>query len=502
MTHRLRDFAKGTVGLVVLLALVPPRGGFAQVISLKTVPIPTGDQFVLYPSRSLGMGGVSIALEDPFADAFANPAKGARQVGSLLFVSPTIYNVSDHGGAGRSFSTGGLYGHGSWFGGGLVAVQQLDVPVNDFAWFQLPTAGRNLLGEWPTNLYVQALVGMRLPGTHVSLGASVYRARLRALQGVERLYSQSWSITQDGDMTDLRLGLLAEQSDGGWVEAALVHDRVDMTHDVTYVDFLQDPGPGPGQDELWVQENQSRTRTTGLQLGVVRPLAAAGWRIGGLLTVNRKTHPKIPNYDVAGIPRDPGNSTAYDLGIGIARQWGKGLFGLDLVYQPARSHTWAEAGEPALAADGTTIAAGGHTIDNWFHFSNLRIATGISQTIRSAGFQLGLSLLLYDYSLRQVDHFTGLTDRTHEGWIEWAPTWGGVLRFSDLEVRYSGRLAMKGFPSLLGGGRDFVNVPTGPVPLASGDDYLVPITRPTNLPDYATFTNQLSVVIPIGGTRR
>ena len=33
----------------------------AQSIALKTVPIPTGEQYLIFPSRGLGMGGLSIA---------------------------------------------------------------------------------------------------------------------------------------------------------------------------------------------------------------------------------------------------------------------------------------------------------------------------------------------------------------------------------------------------------------------------------------------------------
>ncbi|NIX25121.1 MAG: hypothetical protein GWN07_37115, partial [Actinobacteria bacterium] len=43
------------------------------------------------------------------------------------------------------------------------------------------------------------------------------------------------------------------------------------------------------------------------------------WDVGVMVTVNRKTHPKLPNYVIMNIPRDPGVSTAAQVGFGVAR---------------------------------------------------------------------------------------------------------------------------------------------------------------------------------------
>ena len=55
------------VASTMLLWMSPGRSE-AQVIPLKTVPVATGDQFLLLPSQRLGMGGVSIALDDALLD--------------------------------------------------------------------------------------------------------------------------------------------------------------------------------------------------------------------------------------------------------------------------------------------------------------------------------------------------------------------------------------------------------------------------------------------------
>ncbi|HEV2671671.1 MAG TPA: hypothetical protein VGU74_11295, partial [Gemmatimonadales bacterium] len=48
---------------VPLLCCISPSAA-AQLIPIKTIPIAQGDQFQLFPSDNLGMGGVSIALPD------------------------------------------------------------------------------------------------------------------------------------------------------------------------------------------------------------------------------------------------------------------------------------------------------------------------------------------------------------------------------------------------------------------------------------------------------
>ena len=59
---------------LVALALLLPATAPGQLIPIKTVPIAQADQFDLFPSRNLAMGGVSIAIDDPWLDPFVNPA--------------------------------------------------------------------------------------------------------------------------------------------------------------------------------------------------------------------------------------------------------------------------------------------------------------------------------------------------------------------------------------------------------------------------------------------
>ncbi|MDH3568790.1 MAG: hypothetical protein OER89_01245, partial [Gemmatimonadota bacterium] len=102
-----------------------PAAAAAQVISLKTIPVAAGDQFLLFPSDKLGMGGVAIALDDSLLDPFINPAKGARLSESRVFAAPTFYSMSQNAGSARSLPVGVLFRSGRAFGGGMAALQQL-----------------------------------------------------------------------------------------------------------------------------------------------------------------------------------------------------------------------------------------------------------------------------------------------------------------------------------------------------------------------------------------
>ena len=117
-----------TCGFTLVLALAAlPNEAAAQLISLKTVPVAAGDQFLIYPSRNLGMGGVSIALDDALLDPFVNPAKGGRVTESEFFSAPTFYSISRNSGAARTLPLGALFSSSSWFGGAVAALQQIDM---------------------------------------------------------------------------------------------------------------------------------------------------------------------------------------------------------------------------------------------------------------------------------------------------------------------------------------------------------------------------------------
>jgi hypothetical protein len=434
------------VGLFALVAAVPATAP-AQLIPIRTVPVAQADQFAIFPSTTLGMAGVSIAVPDALLDPFVNPAKGTRVSAPYFFGSPVLFSVTSEAGGGRTLPLAAVHRVGAWFGGLSLALQQVDagqqnpfvpLPVFDVAPAVIPP---------PTpaqprshgNSFAFAMVGRDLPDAGLSLGGSLFWAGLHGIDGVDLLYANSAGIRQSGNAMDLRLGLLKEWEGDRSLEALVLYDRYRMAHDVTYLDSFWDPGTQQIRQQPRVEENLDYTDTWGLHLEYERPLPGPGWRIGWLATANRATHPKIPNYEIMNIPRDPGDTYAFNVGIGLSRIAGPATFGVDAIYEPIWSNTWADAAGPVATASGDTIPAGGKTIENDFRFSNASFRMGASRDIgRTLALQLGLVVRSTHYWLTQVDNIQRTSRNLEEQWVEWMPTWGVGLRFPELEIRYQG----------------------------------------------------------------
>ncbi len=410
----------------------------AQVIPIQTVPLVPADQFDIFPSLGLAMGGVSIALADTLHDPFVNPATGARLRTAHLLGSPTFYGVSDDAGAGRTLPLALFTAARTWFGGLALAVQQLDAgrrtpkfdggvqPLAETSG-QLAPSAADLRPEAQThgNALAFATLGTTLPGSGLSLGASIRWAKLRAIDGVDMLYPGSTRVEQFGETSELRFGLLKEWLNGQSLDAIVVHNRFRMTHDVTFLDTFWDPGSQRLLQTPRVERNRDVTDRWGVQLKYGHPLAG-GWRIGWLATANRVSQPNVPNDDVLSIPRNPGHVNAYELGAGVSRTYGSSLFGMDLVYQPA----WSTTSDTAF--------------ENDFRFSNAVFRMGVSHDVlpvrleKTLALQLGLMVRAVHYNLSQQDLVAATSQRLEESWLEWTPTWGVSFRFADLELRYRG----------------------------------------------------------------
>jgi hypothetical protein len=469
----MRQFVRNVL-VATFCSVTIPTGVLAQYISVKTVPVATGDQFRLFPSANLGMAGVFIALDDPLLDPFVNPAKGGRATEFRLTASPALY-ATENSGSGIAFPLSSVYTSGRWFGGGALAVQTLGSGTRPADWDQPNQAAAR-------NTYVLGMLGSRLGETGFSLAGSVFEAGLDAVQGVNMLYAGSQNIAQDGNMLDFRLGLLGELGHGRSLEAVLLHNRYNMVHEVTYATRQE--------------TNLDRTRTWGVHLGYVAPLAGTDWRIGGILTANWKSHPKIPNYEIMSIPRDPGNSAAYNIGIGLARSGDSTTFGVDLIYEPIWSNTWAVADSPTATAWGWRIPRGGRTVDNDFSFTNFSLSIGYANQKRRMDYQLGMQLRSTYYRLKQWDYVLGGIRKQGEHWFEWTPSFGLSGRVGGLHIRYVGLLTVrfKGPGSSSG-----VLEAAGPAVNVTGASYdiIAAPGRRVDVLDTYGFTQQICISIPV-----
>ena len=490
-----------TLALGMLAGLVPAALA-AQVISLRTVPVATGEQFSIYPSMNQGMAGVTIAVDDPWLDGFSNPALGSLILDPSFLASPTFYGIEGGNGAGRTVPLTGLFSGPRWFGGASVALQQI---VNETGsccavWSvapELPWADqsvpRRLDGSDATNTYASGFVGMRL-NPRWSIGAGAFVAKLNAVDGVDLLYANSQSIAQDGHSWSVRAGIVGDLGEGKRFEAVVVHDRFSMDHDVSYAQWVWDAKRYAGQLVERVEHNEDRTHTTGLQLGFTAPVGD-GWRAGPVFTANTKTHPKIPNYDLADIPRDPGNSWAFEVGAGLGRQKGPLRFGVDVVYQPAWSETWGEAADTMRTDSGILLRPGDHTIENDFFLTNTLIRLGLGRETEKWGFQLGMQASARETELDQWDVITATRRKQSESWMEWSPSLGATIRFPDVEVRYAGWITTgTGRPSVdfsMRGGTARSEA------AADTSDFLVPPAGPLLLQEARVTTHQISVRLPL-----
>ncbi len=142
--------------------------------------------------------------------------------------------------------------------------------------------------------------------------------------------------------------------------------------------------------------------------------------------------------------------------------------------------------------DGKTVEPGDKTVENDFRFSNALLRMGVGHEEERAGFQLGLQIRSIDYRLEQVDNVAGTERRQEESWMEWTPSWGGILKFPGLEVRYAGYLTT-------GTGRP------GAVPLlrqtdaftAEDGNILIAPTGPLTLQEASVITHQLTISLPL-----
>lgn len=498
--------------LPALLILAAPVG--AQIIQVKTLPIADGDQWRLFPSANAGIGDVSVALRDSLLDPFGNPAKASRLKAhsrGLVFGSPSVYSMSKKAGGGQTLPVGGIKRFGSLFAGAAVAIQQIDLSPEAEQSFS-PTVDLIAVDGTPIvldrqsrrNQFGFATVGRSFDKSGWSIGGSALWSALNGIDGVDQLYAGSRNVAQYGRTLDMRFGALRDWAGDRTFEALVLHNRFDMTHDVTWADQVWDPNTRSFVGRARVDHNLDRTNLWGIQLGYSQPFADSGWRIGGMVTTNLMSHPKLPEYQLAQamvIPWDPGHTAAYDFGIGISRAHALTRFGIDAIYEPIRTHTWGET--PNEIRNGTrTIPAGAKTTENWFKFSNAILRTGLSQelpmdslrvSLRGIRLEGGIAMRAIGYTLHQIDHVAATTRDDDEDWIEWTRTWGLGIRFTNVEVRYTGR-------STTGTGRTGVldgNPPMFAVADAAASNFLSAPSSSTRLTGVSVFSHQVSVSLPI-----
>jgi hypothetical protein len=489
-----------TVVVAVWISVIgsgAPAG--AQLIPIRTVPVASGDQFRFLPSMAMGMRGVHYALDDSLADGWRNPAMGTLLPETSLSGSPTFYGISGDQGGGRSFPVSGVAIGSRWFGGFAFALQQIENAerASGFGWIEpaldlaccSPPPSDALSDRLGRNLYGSAFVGRDL-GSRWSVGVGVSGMALDAMDGVDLLYAGANRIEQSGSVTDLRLGAF-RKGDTGRLALLVGHHRVSMDHDVTYADWTWDDQGMVGRLQERIERIGDESRTWLAQATWDRELDASGWRVAAVGGINFTSHPEIPNYSIQNIPRDPGTTWAYEVGVGVAITEGPSTFALDIALQPIWSSTWQEAVVEDVIASGGRLSVGDRSVENEFFFTNALLRGGVAHRVGVVGLQAGIEMKSIDYDLEQVDRVDDTFRDQRESWMEWTPTLGASFAFAAIHVRYALRVTT-------GTGRPGTAPPERPEAVAMGDaDFLVAPDGPLTLEDARVVTHQVAVTIPV-----
>lgn len=425
----------GNLSLALLAgSLAAPHEARAQLVTPKTVPVLQSGQFEMYPSARAGMGGTAIAVDDTLLDPFVNPAKTSRGKTGRVFITPFLHSISGSRGGGRSIPLGGSGSWGSWSATGLFTFQQLDRAGP--AW-NLSTSEQSAF-----NQYVAGSIARRL-SRGAAIGFGMHLASLEALDGVDLLYGGSDRIEQSGSLADFRLGYSRETAGDRHFELLVLHSRTDMRHDVRFTTWRWNEVNRQIIQQQRTEVNEDRTHIWGVHSEYSKPVGSNGWKLGWLGTINRLNHPKIPNYVIQNIPRDPGTTWSFNAGMGIGRTVRGSSFAADLIYEPMFADTWADAARDTVTAGGGVIAAGGKTVENEFLFRNVRFRLGaghetiVGKRNTLVGYQAGLALHAIDYRLRQTNNVLDTFRTQNEDWIEWTPTLGLRVKTRDLDVLYN-----------------------------------------------------------------
>ncbi|MEX2116407.1 MAG: hypothetical protein WEB37_05935 [Bacteroidota bacterium] len=414
----------------------------SQLIPLKTVPLATGEQFLFHPAENRSMGGVSLALDDSLSDPYHNPAAGILVSGIRIFSSPLYYGIGlnegrSGGSNGKTFPLGMSFRTGDFFGGMIWARQTLATDQSSgFAGLRqiLPDMISHS-GEEYSNTYTFGMFGFKIPGTSFSVGVSALWSDLNAIEGVQYLYPNARDLWQRGSITEYRAGLRSEWEGERVFEFLFAHQSTDMKHGYTqppvFLPWEGDLMMMPGAEHIEQDQSSGYALETSYRQSVAEHLHA-----GAVLAVDVKTYPKIPNYELMNIPRDPGNSIAWNFGFGLASKGEKSIIGFDMIYEPATSETWAEAAVPIQTSGGRTIAIGGRTVENAFDFYNHIIRFGIRSAVHDLG--VGLSLHRIKYYLKQIDHVQEEMRRQREEWTEVTLSLGFGFDLFGGHVKYLG----------------------------------------------------------------
>ena len=406
---------------------LPLTAAAAQLIPIKTMPLSEGDQFGFLPSAKAGMA-TTIAVTDTVLDSFRNPAAAARLAHGFYFGTPSFYAVSKDGGVGTTLPLGAFVKRGPTFAGATFAVQEIGPshsrePFATTADVLRVGGATESVRREETNRYAFAMIGHTFETRRFSIAASAFGSDLNGVDGADLLYAGSQTVLQKGKALDLRLGVLKRWAGDRSLEAVALRERSTMAHDVAFQDGSWDPTTRQIKFTSRVEHNADEAETVGAHVAYAQSIGDSTWHAGGILTANRTTHPLMPVFGPMTLGREPGSSSAYNIGAGLSRVHDKTTLGVDAVYEPI----WGRTSQT------------GRANDDRYRFWNRIFRGGVSRDlpIGPAGnamrIMAGIQLKAVRYRLDQVDSSQAFHSTT-EHWNEWTHSWDTGFISRSFEV--------------------------------------------------------------------
>lgn len=418
--------------IVILTILQNPLS--AQGIQVKTVPILACDQFAAPPSFRDDMGGVTLALRDAHNDIWSNPAL-FMDLKSHLILAPRLnhwnydretswsyYSNNPYTSLEETASSNHLLSlpagmavkGGRLYGAGLITAQSVGAENTNKANFEASNYAVSLRG------------GALFPAANVAFGLGFDAARIHGVDGVYLLYPDATRLTQRGWARSLQAGLAGWRKNGDLWQTSLGYHQYHMKQTAQAVE-------NKDENEGWYG-TASYTRALSKNLDVALAVAY-DW----------KHHPKIPDYPLAGIPRDPGNTRGLNIGLGCSWREDKTLAGFDIIYEPIDVKTWADAAADEKLWDGRIIRKGDVTVRNDYQFHNLILRGGAQiQPLHWLSLRTGSQVRFYSYDYYQNDFIQQIERRgkPQRAWTEFTWTGGASVHLNRVEIAYSLRLLM------------------------------------------------------------
>jgi hypothetical protein len=181
------------------------------------------------------------------------------------------------------------------------------------------------------------------------------------------------------------------------------------------------------------------------------------------------------------------------LGVGLSKVEGPTRLAVDLVLEPVRSETWADAAADTVSVTGEVIGSGEKTVENDFRFTNVLVRAGGSWEYRRVTFRGGIQVRSIAYELEQFNRVEAIRRNQEESWMEWSPSLGISLDLGGAVLHYVGRVTTgTGRP-----GVQWTAERAAMLDMAAAADFILAPTGPLTLQDARVTTHQLSLAIPV-----